>query len=372
MLLCALRAALRDEGAFRGRPEPNLGSYLDLVALGTVADVAPLTGANRALVRAGLAVLRRGERAGLRALMERASVAPGSADESDLSFRLAPRLNAAGRMGDPALATRLLLTGDPSEASSLAAHLDEMNQGRRREEERVLSEAEGGLGDEARRGSVIVAWGEGWHPGVLGIVASRLSEKYGRPAVVLRVDGDEAAGSARGVEGFHLVEALSAVGHLLDRFGGHRQAAGLALRRDRLEAFREGLLRTSAPLLPGAPPPVTADSEVSLAEVGEPLLAEWERLRPFGAGNAEPLLSARDVTVLRRSPLGGTGLHWRLLVDGGGAVREVTAFHRPDGVAGEGETVDLLFTPVTEAWKGGRAVRLALRGSRRSSAAAAP
>jgi single-stranded-DNA-specific exonuclease len=213
----------------------------------------------------------------------------------------------------------------------------------------------------------VVAWGEGWHPGVLGIVASRLSDRHGLPAVVLRVEGEEAHGSARGVDGVHLVEALGAVGHLLVRHGGHRQAAGLALRRDRLDDFRDAFLRHGAPR-PAGPALPAADAEVSLADVGDPLLAEWERLRPFGAGNEEPLLSARGLTVVRRSPMGAGGLHARLLVSGGGVEREVTAFNRPDGVASEGESVDLLFTPYEDRWRGRRELRLALKASRRAEA----
>lgn len=364
MLLCALRSALRGEGAFRDRPEPNLGSYLDLVALGTVADVASLTGVNRALVRAGLAVLRRGERTGLKALMERAAVTPSSAGETDLAFRLGPRLNAAGRMGDPGLATRLLLCGDAAEAAALSLQLDGENRRRQAEEERVLAEAEAAVRGAAPGAGAIVAWGEGWHPGVLGIVASRLAERHGRPAVVLRVDGEKAHGSARAVEGFHMVEALSAVHALLDRFGGHRQAAGLALRSDRLERFREEFRRVSGSLLPAAPPAVSADAEVALHEVDGALLAEWERLRPFGPGNEEPLLSSRAVRVVRRTPMGSAGNHFRLLVEKDGATREVNAFHRPDGVAPEGGAVDLLFTPVEDRWRGSRNIRLVLRGAR--------
>src|SRR5437588_1382661 len=226
-LLLALRRRLRDAGWFVGRREPNLREQLDLVALGTIADVVPLTGANRVLVHFGLRELARGARVGIAALK---SVAQIGAELScgDVGFKLGPRVNAAGRLADASVGVRLLLSGDPAEARALAEELDRANAERQDLQARIADEAVAKAQELGERRALVVS-SEGWHVGVAGIVASRLVDRFHRPALVLCEEGGVAKGSGRSIEGFHLYEALARCSEHLTRFGGHRHAAGVTL-----------------------------------------------------------------------------------------------------------------------------------------------
>jgi single-stranded-DNA-specific exonuclease len=237
-LAAGLRAALREAGHFGDRPLPNLRQALDLVAIGTMADVSPLLEENRVLVSEGLKVVAEGRRVGLKALCQAARLGAGrggSLDARDLAFGLAPRLNAAGRLESPDQALELLLCEDPAQAAKLAQGLDRLNQARREVEADIFAEAlEIIAGDPAQqRARCLVLAAPGWHRGVLGIVASRVMERTGRPAVLLGVedgpDGPEAVGSGRSLPGFHMHRALCELSHLLSHFGGHALAAGMTL-----------------------------------------------------------------------------------------------------------------------------------------------
>ena len=309
---------------------PELARQLDLVALATVADVVELRDENRALVRAGMRRLARGERPGLRALMHAASVDRARLRSSDLGFRLAPRINAAGRLGHPGIALDLLLTRDGREADEHAAALEELNRERRGIEDSILRAAVDTIEewpDERRAGRAYVVWGEGWHEGVIGIVASRLVDRYGRPTVVLAVDGDSARGSGRSVSAFDLHAGLHACQGHLQRWGGHRAAAGLSLESARVEAFARDF-RAHADERRHAGRPAPLPSRGRRARGGGAVDRAGPRARPARAVRARqpgtqpapagvPAGSGRDDGRDRQAPAAAGGRRWRPLWRGG-------------------------------------------------------
>jgi len=291
-LLVGLRRSLRAQGFFENRPEPRLREELDLVALATIADVVPLTNVNRLLVREGLKELARGARPGLRALRLVADLpSSGELTSGQVAFRLAPRLNAAGRIDDAGRALKLLLAESDAEAGPLAQALDRSNRERQAVEARILAQALAAL-PEPLTDAIVLASPE-WHAGVVGIVASRLVERTGRPSLVLAIEGDEAKGSGRSIPGFNLHQALVAQSALLTRFGGHAAAAGLALRTENLDSLRHGLCaEVRARLGPEAlGPRCRIDARIASQAVDSRLASDLERLRPFGSGNPEPVFA---------------------------------------------------------------------------------
>ncbi len=307
-----------------GRPADEAWEYLDLVAVATIADLVTLRGENRILARYGLRVLSRTGRRGLAALMRIADIAPGSPVEADMvAFRIGPRINAAGRVGDAGEALRLLLAENPLEAGRLAERLDRANRERRDLEGRTAAEALAALRgsyDPARDRAVVVA-GEGWPPGVIGIVASRVAERIHRPAVVIALEGARGRGSARSIPPFDLHAAVSACAEHLDRFGGHHQAAGMDIRRDRVAAFREAFQAVARERLGSAEPrPVLrVDAEIGLGEVDLELSRYMRYAGPFGRGNREPVFVARRVRLAGPPRvLKGAHLKFRMVRDGAG------------------------------------------------------
>ncbi len=296
------------------RREPT--ELLDLVALGTIADVSPLTGINRALVRDGLRRIRQQPRPGLRALCQRAGVAPETVSSEAVAFKLAPRLNAAGRMGDPQLALDLLLSDDPTEAARLAAELERLNALRRAEGQRIVSEAEALLqerSDLADRRLLVVAK-DSWGSGVLGLAAGRLAERFGRPVIVLNDDGELSRGSARSVPGFDINRALAGCADLLRAHGGHGQAAGLTVPSAdlaRLEAALEAAVAAAA-LPPPGPPVLRVDADLPAERLTLRTAEVLEALQPFGAGNPTPLLRVRGLGVRSYNTIGQDGIHLKL------------------------------------------------------------
>lgn len=277
----------------------DLREYLDLVALGTVADIVPLTGENRILVQKGLVQIERTRWPGLRALMEVAAVRP-PLRPVDVGYRLGPRLNAAGRLGTAEDALQLLLTENPSQARTIAAGLDRQNQERQQVEQNTMRAAEkmvGTLFDPARD-AAIIAGESGWHPGVLGIVASRIARHFHRPAFIIGFDdAGVGKGSGRSIEGFSLVNALVQCGGMLEKFGGHEMAAGLTVRRDRFAEFQRAFLDCARARLSDddLQPRLRLDSEVSFSDLTMDFLAHHDRLQPFGIGNSQPMLFSRGV-----------------------------------------------------------------------------
>jgi single-stranded-DNA-specific exonuclease len=277
----------------------NLKSKLDLVALGTVADIVPLVGENRTFVQRGAIEIARSQRPGLKKLMEIAAVRPPILTE-DIGFRLGPRLNAAGRLSTAEKSLQLLLTPSENEASALADLLDRQNRERQEVEKQIFAAAEEKIATEydAARDAAIVVGARGWHPGVLGIVASRIARKFHRPAIVIGFDENGLGkGSGRSIEGLLLVEALGRCDAWIDKYGGHEMAAGLTMREENLGAFSEAFRKTARELLSenDLQPRLAIDHELAFSELNFDLLHWHEMLQPFGNGNPQPLFFARQI-----------------------------------------------------------------------------
>ncbi len=379
-LLLALRRRLREEGWFASRPEPNLREALDLVALGTIADVVPLTGPNRVLVHFGLRELMQGRRIGVLALKSVAQIA-GEVSAGDVGFRLGPRINAAGRLDDASVGVRLLLSEDPREARRLAEELDRANTERQELQARIVGEAIARaeqLGPPERRRTLVVS-SPGWHAGVVGIVASRLVERFHRPALVIAEEGGVAKGSGRSVEGFHLYDALARCAHHLTRFGGHRHAAGVTLDTARIAAFSEALEAQGRQALDAAQlsPRLRVDAELHPTELRMDLASQLRRLAPFGAGNPEPVfwcrdLAAHEVRLLPDKKGTGPG-HLKLrLGEAGARVSEpddrieldAIGFNLGGSSLPVGARLDAAFQLSIDTWNGAQRLQLKLKDVR--------
>ena len=363
MLLIALRSRLRTVGAFAIRPEPDLRYSLDLVALGTIADVVPLRGVNRILTRIGLGIINQGRRPGLKSLSVAAGIRLVTC--GNVAFSLAPRLNAAGRLENANLGVELLLTDDPQRAEELAGLLDGFNRERQGVEQQVLSEAiaqvEEGKGGEY---SLVLA-GEGWHPGVIGIVASRLVERYHRPAVLIALDGERGKGSARSIRGLHLYQTLQACSAELEGYGGHAFAAGLSIAASRFDSFVAAFEQAAAAALSADDlvPVLLYDSEVLIEDLSLTIIADLQRLSPFGAGNPEPLFLLRNARAQQVTPC-GTG-HLKFSIRQGGFSLPCIAFafppHWAEILPGE---IDLLVSAQSNEWQGRISLQLRVKDMR--------
>ena len=301
LLALGVRAELRSEGWFSNHKEPNLKSYLDLVALGTAADVVPILGENRILMRQGLKVLEESRRPGLVALKEAVRLEGKPISFRDVVFRLAPRLNAAGRLGQARCALELLLCDDLAQARLQANYLHNLNRQRQSLEEVMLREAAALVRREKlNQRPVMVLAKEGWHPGVLGIVAARLAEEHHRPVAMVSLQNGTGRGSARSVEGFHLFKGLQACEAVLKRYGGHAAAAGFEVAADQVAALQEKLEQAMHSQVGPEPPRPTlkVDAQVDLAELNREFFTCLERLRPFGPGNPAPVFVCREVECL--------------------------------------------------------------------------
>ena len=343
---------------------PNLPLHLlDLVAMATVADVVPLQGENRALVKHGLKLMSQSRWPGVYALTETTGLAGKEIKSRHVGFVLGPRLNAAGRVGDATDGLRLLLSDDPVESAALAGKLEGLNVERQALDQRILDEAleqVEALPDwEHDAGFVLV--GDGWHPGVVGIVASRVVERYGRPTFLVAFDGDIGKGSGRSISRFNLHTALLSCGHLLERYGGHHMAAGLTIRRDRLDEFRERFGAVARETL--APddlgPEQRVDLEVGLHEVTAELERLCRYLEPCGQGNPSPVFGVRGVRFLNRSVV-GTG-HLKGVLDDGTAKLSAIGFQWADRVPWLGDgLVDAAFRIECNEWNGGSTLQARL------------
>ncbi len=299
-LVIALRSRLRSLGLCTPGNEPNLGQYLDLVALGTLADAVPLTGQNRILASCGLDVLERTVRPGLRSLVEVAAVRR-PIDYLDVTFRLGPRLNAPGRLDDAALALELVLCPDRGRADQLAWELDGLNQRRLDAQLDLMTEVLDRLDGEQGDQGAVVLHGRDWHRGVLGIVAARIVRDFGRPAILLAGGDEVIRGSGRAPEGIDLFTALGQCAGHLAAFGGHRAAAGLALRRESLDAFRRSfntLIERQAP--EGFAPRLRIEAELGPDDLEPGLVDHLARMAPFGQANPEPVFLIRNARPLTR------------------------------------------------------------------------
>lgn len=332
-------------------------AFLDLVAIGTIADVAPLVGENRIMTGVGLSLLPHTRKVGLQVLMELCELRD-RVTAQDVAFRLGPRLNAVGRMGDPTDALELLLTEDEMEARKKALHLDSLNSQRRSEQDAIFRQAVAMVESEVdlERDRVVVLAKQGWHRGVVGIVASKVLEHTGLPTLLMAVEGPLARGSARSIDGFDVSEALGECDDLLDRFGGHSMAAGCELDAGRVAELRERLNEIGRASITEETltPRFAVDVEVSLSEVDQQLARELEKLEPCGAANPEPLLAARDVRVLQSRTVGAAGKHLKMLVEVGARHLDCIAFGMGDrlGDVRSDSRVDLCFVPKIDDYTG--------------------
>ncbi|HEY5044654.1 MAG TPA: single-stranded-DNA-specific exonuclease RecJ [Solirubrobacteraceae bacterium] len=361
------------EGRVLGAPRDStregraLEEDLDLVALASIADVVRLVGENRTLVRRGLRALAGTAKPGLRALMSVARVDPGKLNERSVAFALAPRLNAAGRMHRADAGLELILTEDPARAAQVAQELDRANYERREVEMRIRYEAEAQIAALGERSAYVLA-GEDWHAGVIGIVASRLAERNGRPVVLIALDGELGKGSGRSIEAFDLLAGLTACGGHLRRFGGHRAAAGLEIERGQVEEFAAALCAHAERVL--RPADMVAvervDAVVEGDQLGMELAEELLTLAPFGRGNPGVALLVEDATFRDLRPM-GEGKHVRFTLESGGARARGVAFGTGGGLpVDEGEAAEATFTLEVNEWKGVSEPRLVLRQARPS------
>jgi single-stranded-DNA-specific exonuclease len=363
--LCATAVAYKLAQALLGASggdERRLRRDLDLVALATVADVVPLLGENRALLRRGLRALAGTAKPGLRALMAVAGVDPSRVDERAIGFALAPRLNAAGRLYRADAGLELLLTEDPARAAQIARELDAANAERRRIERRIRFEAEAQMAELGERGAYVLA-GESWHPGVIGIVASRLVEISGRPVVMVALEGERGRGSGRSIEAFDLLGGLRSCGEHLGRFGGHRAAAGLEIERSSLADFAAALAAHAEEVLTPeqALPRERVDAVLDGAELGLELAEELQSLAPFGRENPPVCLMLSEARLLDPRPM-GEGRHVRFTVESaGGRARGVCFGQGARLPVAEGEPARATFALEVNEWNGVVEPRLRLR-----------
>jgi single-stranded-DNA-specific exonuclease len=369
--LVALNRALRESGYWRERLPPDLLLGLDLVALATVADVAPLTGLNRAFVVKGLALMKARGRVGLRALADVAGL-NGPPRAYHLGFLLGPRINAGGRIGDAALGARLLMMRDDLEAASVAAELDRLNGERQALEkvmvEEALGEAYKSLG-AAEEGACVVACGVDWQPGIVGLVASRLKEIFGRPAFAIALSGEVGTGSARSIAGVDLGKIVRAAVErgLLLKGGGHAMAAGVTIRREKIEAFRAYLEEAMDEQVAQSRKTagLAVDGLLTASACTPTLVEEIEKAGPFGAGNPEPVFVLPEHKIIETTSFGGEHLRIRAQA-GDGSRLELAAFRAAQGPLGaalaqaRGERAHLACTLSLDHWGGKARVKARL------------
>ena len=315
-----------EDGA--GDVEDLLEAYSDLAAIGTIGDIVPLTGENRTLIRAGLERLSQSDRPGVQALLENAGIAGKALTSTNVAFTLVPRINATGRMGAPERAVRLLISGYEEEAEVLSEEICADNEERRRVEAEI---AEAAFADIEAKGymkdRVVVVDGENWHHGVIGIVAARVTERCGKPCMIISRGETEAKGSGRSIEGFSLFEAICACGDLLIKFGGHPMAAGITLKPENIEAFRKRINQYAAEHFPQMPTQtVTLDCKLNPAALSVSMAQSLTQVEPFGNGNPQPVFGLFNMELSNVTPVGGGG-HLRLTLEKNGAVITAMRFN---------------------------------------------
>ena len=342
-----------------------LEEYADLAALGTVADVVPVLGENRTIVKAGLNILSRGGRAGVDALLEQSGMEGKAATATSLAFTVIPRINATGRMGAPERAVRLLTCDSQEEAQPLSAEICEDNERRREVEAEIAKEAMERIESEGSLlySRVIVVDGKGWHHGVIGIVASRITERFGKPCVVISVDGNMAKGSGRSVEGFSLFQAVCACGDLMERYGGHPMAAGVTLKAENVPLFRERINQYAAQVCPEMPAQVLSiDCKLNPAALSPEMPQSLEPLEPYGSGNPQPLFGLYNMELRQVVPVGG-GNHLRLICAKKGVAVTCMKFGTTpeDFPFSPGDVLDLAVTLEAKEFRGEQKLTVSVR-----------
>ena len=356
--------------ALSGDSEAMLERFSDLVAVGTIADVMPLTGENRYIVKTGLEKLRTAPRAGLAALMAEAGITESRLNAMSIGFTLAPRINAAGRLGRVAHAAELMMEHDPERARRLAAELCDMNRERQQLEAAIWEEALAILAGQTPTGPIVLA-GQGWHQGVIGIAASRLAETYSVPAVIISLDGEHGKGSCRSYGGFNLFDALGACGDLLEGFGGHALAAGLNIHRDNVAAFQKALNEHYVNHVPQAEEGLPLDMVIGDRRMLTMRCVEsLEALEPCGNENPRPMFAFLDAHLQELAPIGG-GKHVRLKIEKFGQTYDCVWFSHSINDLGlsVGDRVDAAFYPQISEFRGRRNVQLVLQDLRKADIA---
>ncbi len=368
--LCGAGVALKLIAALDGGGyDMALEQFGDLAAIGTVADIVPLDGENRFLVRRGLEYLQNTEREGLLALIEAAGLSEKPLDAHSIGFMLAPRLNAAGRFGSPSLAVRLLLSDDPQEAAELAAELDRLNTERKTTENAIMQQ----IGQQLRENPallharVLVLAGEGWHPGVIGILAARLVERFGKPCFLLSIEGDTARGSARSFGDFSVYQCLHAASGVLTHWGGHKGAGGMTLGAKDLPEFDRLVQQYAKAQFPGVLVPELSALLLPPAMYTPKQAAGLGVLAPFGAENPEPLFAVVGASVTAVAPT-KNGQHSRITLRYGGVtIGAFWFFCKPEGLPfRQGDTCDVLLTLQADSWNGKPCIRAQIRDGRLS------
>jgi len=358
-LVIALRRALRDEGFFKNG-EPNLGDYLDLVALGTVADCAPLLDVNRILVKEGIKRMQSPKRLGVQALKEASSI-KGEVTSYDLGFKLGPRINASGRMSTAENAVALFISEDLGEARELAKELNEKNSNRQSTEAEIIKEAISLLESNPAligANSIVLA-SRNWHPGIIGIVASRIVEKYEKPTMLIAISEDGVGkGSGRSLEGINIYAALSECRELFLQFGGHEQAAGLSIREEDVEKFREMFDKALENSEEQYEKKLKVDCSIELDSLTDSLISEFELLQPFGIGNPEPALLSRTVEVVSQRIFKDKHLGFK--VKKGTKLFDAIWFNMKEPFTLP-DKVDMVFTPEFNKWNGKKEIRLRVK-----------
>lgn len=359
-LALGVRMRLRESGA---TALPDLRRSLDLVALGTIADLVPIVEENRVLVKHGLRELTRSDQPGLRALKTVSAVS--EVNTGTVGFRLAPRLNAGGRLADARRSVELLTTGDESRAGELAASLEEENRARQALEREIFEQAVAmveGSGGVTRRCSIVLASPD-WHPGVVGIVASRLVERYYRPTILVALGAAAGLGrgSARSIRGVNIYDAIKECREALEGFGGHRMAAGLSIRAEKVPELAERFERAvRARVTPDDFLPVAeADCELPFSAINDGCLRDLARLEPHGPGNPEPVFLARNVRVVSRRVVGEQ--HLKLHLEQDGRSLPALGFGMSGAEVEPGTAIDVLFTPTVHDWGGAETLEVRLR-----------
>jgi single-stranded-DNA-specific exonuclease len=363
-LIIALRKYLRDQNFWKDRPEPNLKNFCDLVALGTIGDIVPLVDENRIFSKSGLDIINSEPRPGIKALCEVAGISHQPTHAEDVSFRLVPRLNAAGRMDHASLALQLLTTDNITAARQLAQSLDGFNNQRRELEQSILK---GILEDYLQQpdhlsNQTLVKWHAGWHQGVLGIVASRIVEIYCRPVILIAVAGELGKGSARSIPGLNLYEALEACRHCLEDFGGHSMAAGLTIKADNLVEFQRSFENAVTRIFQSAErtPRLTIDTRIHFDDISEKLVDEIETLSPFGNENPEPVLMAENIKVVSSKIVGKNHRKMMLVQNGQSSSKPVPAirFNAEDNLLKETTFTRIAFRLRWNRWKDSKTIQL--------------
>ncbi len=340
-----------------------------LAALGTIADVVPLVGENRVLAHFGLGGLRASKLTGIKALIASANLTGKSLDSFHVGFLLAPRLNACGRMGHARLAVEMLTHADETKANEIATFLEQQNRARQGVEKKIVEQAIQQItdGNHAAEGKCAIVLGsEGWHPGVIGIVASRIVDRYHRPAIVVGLNNGHGQGSGRSIAGFHLAHALEACGEHLEAFGGHEMAAGLKVQTAKFEDFRHAFCEHAGRVMKPEllVPELKIDCLADIKQITAALVNDISRLGPFGHANRRPLLVCRNVTVANAPRrVGKTGDHLQLLIRQGNATMKCIAFSFGDQFdkLKQGTTIDLAVEPVVNEFNGRRNVELEVK-----------